>query len=71
MDAISSSAWQRVPLAEAVLTLWRFAVGEEQLEDLFQRLRQRSYTKVLEFPVLVQLMHDALLVYRGSGRAKL
>ena len=68
MDAIDSSAWQRVPLAEAVLMLWRFAVGEEQLEDLFQRRRQRCYTKILAFPVLVQLMHDALLVYRGSGR---
>ena len=68
MDAIDSSGWQRVPLAEAVLTLWRFAVGEEQLEDLFQRLRQRCYTKVLAFHILVQLMHDALLVYRGSGR---
>ncbi|MEN6407513.1 MAG: transposase [Thermoguttaceae bacterium] len=68
MDAIASAAWQRVPLAEAVLTLWRFAVSDEQLEDLFQRLRRRCYTKVLQFPVLVQLMHDALLVYRGSGR---
>ena len=68
MDAIDSAAWRRVPLAEAVLTLWRFAVGQEQLENLFQRLRQRSYTKILAFHVLVQLMHDALLVYRGSGR---
>jgi hypothetical protein len=68
MDALDQAAWQRVPLAEAVLTLWRFAVAPEQLEDLFQRLRQRCYTKVLEFPTLVQLMHDALLVYRGSGR---
>jgi hypothetical protein len=68
MDAIDSSAWGRVPLAEAVLTLWRFAVAQEHLEKLFERLRQRCYTKVLEFSVLVQLMHDALLVYRGSGR---
>ncbi|MFZ1986342.1 MAG: transposase [Desulfatitalea sp.] len=68
MEATDSAAWRRVPLAEAVLTLWRFAVGQEQLENLFQRLRQRCYTKILEFHVLVQLMHDALLVYRGSGR---
>jgi len=68
MEAIDTSAWQRVPLAEAVLTLWRFAADQERLEDLFQRLRQRCYTKILEFNVLVQLMHDALLVYRGSGR---
>jgi hypothetical protein len=68
MNAVDNSAWQRVPLAEAVLILWRFAVDQEHLESLFQRLRQRCYTKVLEFPTLVHLMHDALLVYRGSGR---
>ena len=68
MEAINASAWQRVPLAEAVLTLWRFAADQERLEDLFQRLRQRCYTKILEFHVLVQLIHDALLVYRGCGR---
>ena len=68
MDAVDTSAWQRVPLAEAVLTLWRFAADQERLEDLFQRRRQRCYTKVLDFRTLVQLMHDALLVYRGSGR---
>jgi hypothetical protein len=68
MEAINASAWQRVPLAEAVLTLWRFAADEERLEDLFQRLRQRCYTKIMEFRVLVQLIHDALLVYHGCGR---
>lgn len=68
MEAFDAVAWQRVPLAEAVLTLWRFAADPVRLEDLFERKRQRCYTKVLEFPVLVQLMHDALLVYRGSGR---
>ena len=45
MDAVVASAWQRVPLAEAVLTLWRFAADQERLEDLFQRRRQRCYTK--------------------------
>ena len=68
MEAIDTSAWRRVPLAEAVLTLWRFAADQERLEDLFQRLRQRCYTKILEFHTLVRLMHDALLGYRGSGR---
>lgn len=68
MDAMDSSAWGRVPLAEAVLTLFRFAVAKEELENMFQRLRGRCYTKILDFHLLVQLMHDALLVYRGSGR---
>jgi hypothetical protein len=51
---IDASAWQRVPLAEAVLTLWRFAVDQKQLEALFQWLRQRCYSKALEFHMLVQ-----------------
>ncbi len=68
MDAFDTPAWQRVPLAEAVLTLWRFVADPQRLAEMFERLRQRCYTKVLEFHVLVQLMHDALLVYRGSGR---
>jgi len=68
MDAIYTAAWRRVPLAESVLTLWRFVADKERLEDLFERERQRCYTKILEFHILVQLMHDALLVYRGSGR---
>jgi hypothetical protein len=68
MDGIDTSSWRRVPLAEAVMILWRFAADQERLEGLFQRLRRRCYTKILEFRTLVQLLHDALLVYRGSGR---
>ena len=68
MEAVNTSVWQRVPLAEAVVTLWRFAADERHLEDLFERFRQRCYTRILEFHVLVQLIHDALLVYRGCGR---
>jgi hypothetical protein len=69
MDAFETKAWQRMPLAEAVLSLWRFAVDPEWLMDLYERERQRSYTKILEFPMFVQLIHDALLIYDGSGRA--
>jgi hypothetical protein len=68
MEAVNTAAWRRVPLAEAVLSLWRFVTDKERLENLFERERQRCYTKILEFHMLVQLMHDALLVYRGCGR---
>lgn len=68
MDAMDAKAWQRVPLAEAVLTLWRFVADDGRLEKLFDQHRGRCYTKVLEFRTLVQLVNDALVMYRGSGR---
>lgn len=69
MDAIDTKAWQRVPLAEVVLTLWRFVADDKRLEELFETYRGRCYTKILVFPTLVHLMNDALTMYRGSGRA--
>jgi hypothetical protein len=69
MDVIDVKAWQRVPLAEAVLTLWRFVADDERLETLFEEHRGRCYTKILQFQTMVRLMHDALVAYRGSGRA--
>lgn len=68
MDAIDPGAWQRVPLAESVLMLWRFVAGDSRLEELFEQHRGRCYTKLLTFPTLVHLMNDALVMYRGSGR---
>lgn len=68
MDAIDPKVWQRVPLAEAVLMLWRFMADDKRLEELFERHRERCYTKVLTFATLVHLVNDALVMYRGSGR---
>jgi Transposase DDE domain len=58
----------RLPLAEAVLTLWRWVVGEFFLHSLFARHPGAGDEKVLSFGGLVQLMADALLEHRGSGR---
>ena len=58
----------RLPLAEAVLWLWRWVADEAVLQELFNRERGRCYEEVLRFPVLVQLIADALLEHRGSGR---
>jgi hypothetical protein len=58
----------RLPLAEAVLTLWRWVVDPLFLLALFARHRGAGYEKVLSFASLVQLMADALLEHRGSGR---
>jgi hypothetical protein len=58
----------RLPLAEAVLTLWRWVVDPLCLLALFARHRGAAYEKVLSFASLVQLIADALLEHRGSGR---
>jgi hypothetical protein len=58
----------RLPLAEATLHLWAWVAAEAHLEDLFHRLRGRQYTRELTFSTLVQLIADALIQYRGSGR---
>lgn len=58
----------RLPLAEAVLWGWRWIVDEPFLQELFARQRGRGYEQVIRFPVLVQLIADALLEHRGSGR---
>ena len=59
---------RRLPLAEAVLSLWAFVMDPQFLDGVFERHRGRSYEDVLKFPVFVELMADALVQHRGSGR---
>jgi hypothetical protein len=58
----------RLPLAEAVLTLWRWVADPLFLLSVFARHRGAGYEKVLSFGGLVQLIADALLEHQGSGR---
>jgi hypothetical protein len=66
--AFAREVLTRLPLAEAVLWLWRWMVDAQFLHELFERQRGRGYEQVISFPVLVQLIADALLEHRGSGR---
>lgn len=59
---------RRLPLAEAVLSLWSFLLEPTFLDELFQRHRGRSFEDVLKFSVFVELIADALVQHRGSGR---
>lgn len=68
MDCPSKEVFARMPLAEAVLWLWRWVTCEERLQSLWDRFRGRCYQKVLSFPLMVHLIADALLQYEGSGR---
>ena len=58
----------RMPLAEAVLSLWRFVFDEQRLNRLWEHYRGRCYQKVITFPTMTHLVADALLQYGGSGR---
>lgn len=69
MGGPSKEALERMPLAEAVMWLWRWGTGEERLAALWDRLRGRCYEKVISFPLMVHLIADALLQYGASGRA--
>lgn len=58
----------RVPLAEAVLSLWRWVADPLFLLSVFTRHCGLGYEKEISFGVLVQLIADALLEHQGSGR---
>ena len=68
MEETTKAMLARMPLAEAVLWLWRWVADEERMSGLWEANRGRCYEKITSFPVMVQLIADALLQYRGSGR---
>jgi hypothetical protein len=69
MDDFGREALQRLPLAEACYRVWAWVCQEAFLQKVFDRYRGRSYEKILSFSVMVYLIANALLQYRGSGRA--
>ncbi len=68
MEVPTQEILARMPLAEGVLLLWRWVTQEERLQSIWDRFRQRCYDKIISFGVIVHLIADALLQYRGSGR---
>jgi Transposase DDE domain len=68
LDAYAQETLQRLPLADATLSLWAFVLQPLFLEGLFHRHRGRSFASVLSFPVFVDLIGEALLQHAGSGR---
>jgi hypothetical protein len=58
----------RLPLAEAVLSIWRWVADPLFLLSVFARHGGAGYEKEISFGVLVPLIADALLEHQGSGR---
>ncbi|MFA5865409.1 MAG: hypothetical protein WC975_12080 [Phycisphaerae bacterium] len=67
MDRPSAELLARMPLAQAVLALGQWAVNDDHLASLFERHRGRCYEKVISFPVMVQLIADALLEHAAAA----
>ena len=57
----------RLPLAEAVLSVWRWVAGPLFLLSVFARHCGAGYEKESSFGVLMQLIAAALLEHHGSG----
>lgn len=66
MDAFQTELVRRLPLAQATLALFEYAIDATFLRRVFQANRGRCYEDELPFPSLVELIRDALLVYDGS-----
>ncbi len=60
---------QRTPLANATLSLWSYLLKPSVLDEIFQKHRGRSFEGVLKFSTFVELIRDALILHKGSGRA--
>jgi uncharacterized protein (DUF2267 family) len=68
MDVASPEVLARMPLAEAVMTLWSWAAENAYLDQIFDRHRGRCYERILSFSLVVRLIRDALIEHGGSGR---
>jgi hypothetical protein len=68
MDEFQRETLRRLPLAEAAWTLLRHVVSPEFTDALFEQFRGTGYNGGLSFSTLTELLTDALLEHRGSGR---
>lgn len=67
MDGFCEEVLARLPLAEAVMILWKRIADEEKLQAVFDKHRGRCYEKNIAFATVVRLVADAILRYKGSG----
>ncbi len=68
MQVPAAQTLAKLPLAEAVLTLWRWAADADIVNQIFDDNRGRCYEKIFAFSTIVCLIRDALLEYDGSGK---
>jgi hypothetical protein len=67
MDDFQQELLARLPLTQAVMTLFSHVLDEPFLNRVYEQHRGRCYEKVLSFAQLVYLIRDALLEHEGSA----
>lgn len=68
LDAYAVETLQRLPLADATLSLWAYVLQPRFLAQVFAQYHGRSYEDTLTFARFVEVIGDALLEHEGSGR---
>ena len=71
VDGFIEQVFKGVPLADAVLSLQSYLLQPEFLNEIFETHRGRCYEDLLQFPVFVELLSDALQKHGGSARQSL
>jgi len=69
LELLGPIAVQRTPLANATLSLWSYLLQPDILGEIFKQNRGRSFEGILKFSTFVDLIRDALILHKGSGRA--
>jgi hypothetical protein len=67
VDDFEQEVCRRLPLAEASLRLLDYVLRDDFLDQVYERHRGACYEKIITFPLLVQLIADALLQPESSG----
>jgi hypothetical protein len=68
LDEYARKTFQRLPLADATLSLWAYVLQPPFLAHVFATYRGRSFEETLSFARFVDLLGDALVNHEGSGR---
>src|SRR5882672_2897545 len=67
MDDFESQLLGRLPLAEAVLSLFDYVLDDDLCQALFEQFRGRCYQDKLTFTTVVRIVRDALVLHGGSA----
>lgn len=70
-DEFTVEALRRVPVAEAMLSVFALICSRQRMDELYAMHRGRSYQGLLSFHSLVELMMSAILEHNGVARPAL